>query len=109
MRTTVILLAAASLAAVAAPALAAERLTDAQFVRANRCLGLAEAKALGDADAAGLQSLIKAQRQGRHSSTDDRAAAARMDAKREAARADGDAKSALVEERDVACKSLGQS
>ncbi|MFT4251169.1 MAG: hypothetical protein QM608_01620, partial [Caulobacter sp.] len=85
------------------------RLSDAQFVRANRCLGLTETKALGEADPAALRSLIKAQRQGRHSSTDDKAAAARMDAKREASRAEGDAKSALVEERDGACKSLGQS
>ncbi|PXA76943.1 hypothetical protein DMC25_23635 [Caulobacter sp. D4A] len=109
MRTTVILLAAASLAAVAAPALAAERLTDSQFVRANRCLGLTEAKALGETDAAPLKALIKAQRQGRHISIEDRADAARLSAKREASRAEGDAKSALVGERDGDCKSLAQS
>ncbi|MBI1683681.1 hypothetical protein [Caulobacter hibisci] len=109
MRTTVILLAAASLAAVAAPALAADRLNDAQFVRANRCLGLTEAKALGEADTAALKSLIKIQRQGRHISTDERADNARTDAKRQATRAEGDAKAALIDERDGACKSLTQS
>lgn len=94
---------------IAAPAMAAERLTDAQFVRASRCLGLAETKALGEVDPAALQTLVKVQRQGRHVSTSDRAEAARRDARREASKAQGDVKSALVDERDGACKQLGEA
>lgn len=109
MRIAATLLAAASLAAVAAPALAAERLSDAQFIRANRCLGLTEAKALGQADTAALKALIKTQRGGRHTFVGDRADTARSEAARQAARADETARGALVEERDGACKDLTAS
>lgn len=109
MRIATILLAAASLAAVSAPALAAERLTDAEFIRANRCLGLTEAKALGEADTATLKQLIKTQRVGRHIFTEERADSARSEAKRQATKADESAKSALVSERDGACKELAAS
>ena len=109
MRIATILLAAASIAAVAAPAMAAERLTDAQFIQANRCLGLTEAKALGEADPAALKQVIKDQRAGRHVFTSDRADTARSDAKRAASKADEAAKAALIEERDVTCKGLTAS
>ncbi|KSB87822.1 hypothetical protein AS593_16395 [Caulobacter vibrioides] len=109
MRTATILLAAASIAAVAAPALAAERLTDAQFIQANRCLGLSEAKALGEVDPAALKQFIKDQRTGRHTFTSDRADTARTDAKRAAAKADEAAKTVLIQERDGACKELTAS
>jgi len=106
MRIATILLAAASLTAAAAPALAAERVTDAQFIHANRCLGLTEAKALGEADPAALKQFIKDQRGGRHTFTSDRADTARSDAKRAASKADEAAKAALIQERDVTCKDL---
>ena len=110
MRKTVILLtAAASLVATAAPALAAERLTDAQYIRANRCLGLTEAKTLGDADATALKELIKGQRIGRHIFTGERADTARSEAKREASKASDTTKAALLEERDGPCKELAAS
>jgi hypothetical protein len=110
MRKTIILLtAAASLVAAAAPAFAAERLTDAQYIRANRCLGLTEAKALGEADTTALKELIKSQRGGRHDFTGERAANARTDAKREATKATDANKGALLEERDGPCKDLAAS
>jgi hypothetical protein len=106
MRIATILIAAASLTAVAAPALAAERVTDAQFIQASRCLGLTEAKALGEADPAALKQFIKDQRTGRHVFTSDRADAARSDAKRAASKADETTRATLVQERDVTCKDL---
>ncbi|AYV48045.1 hypothetical protein CFHF_11245 [Caulobacter flavus] len=109
MRIATILLAAASIAAVAAPALAAERVTDAQFIQANRCLGLTEAKTLGEADAAALKQFIKVQRPGRHVFTSDRADTARSDAKRAAAKADEATKASLIQELDGACKELTAS
>lgn len=95
--------------AVAAPALAAERLTDAQFVRASRCLGLSEAKALGEVDPGALRSLVKVQRMGRHVSTEGRAEDARSEARREAAHATAEARAALVVERDGPCQALAAS
>ncbi|PLR27624.1 hypothetical protein SGCZBJ_07050 [Caulobacter zeae] len=109
MRIATILLAAASIAAVAAPALAAERVTDAQFIQANRCLGLTEAKALGEADPAALKQFIKDQRSGRHVFTSDRADNARSDAKRAASKADEATKASLIQERDGTCKDLAAS
>ncbi|MDG2531977.1 hypothetical protein [Caulobacter endophyticus] len=109
MRITAIMLAAASIAAASAPALAAERVTDAQFIQANRCLGLTEAKALGEADPAALKQFIKDQRTGRHVFTSDRADTARSDAKRAASKADEATKASLIQERDGACKDLAAS
>jgi hypothetical protein len=56
MKTAAILLAAIGLA-VAGAAAASDHLTDVDYLRVNRCRGLAEG--LGSGDVAGLDSLIK--------------------------------------------------
>ena len=56
MKTAVILLATLGLA-VAGVAAASDHLTDVDYLKANRCAGLAEG--LGSGDVAGLDALIK--------------------------------------------------
>ena len=56
MKTTAVLLAAIGLA-VAGAAAASDHLTDVDYLKVNRCRGLAEG--LGSGDVAGLDSLIK--------------------------------------------------
>lgn len=56
MKTAAILLAAIGLTA-AGSAMASEHLTDVDYLKANRCRGLAEG--LGVGDAAGLAALVK--------------------------------------------------
>jgi hypothetical protein len=58
MKTTAILLVTLGLA-VAGAAAAADRMTDVDYLKANRCRGIAEG--LGAGDAASLDSLIKAE------------------------------------------------
>ena len=57
MKSTVILLAALAAAIVAGAAAASDHLTDVDYLKANRCEGLAEG--LGAGDTAGLEALIK--------------------------------------------------
>jgi hypothetical protein len=56
MKTTAVLLAVIGLAVAGATA-ASDRLTDLDYLKANRCRGLAEG--LGSGDIAGLDALIK--------------------------------------------------
>jgi len=110
MRTTTVaaLIAAACAAAwAAAPALADQpsHLSDAQFVEANRCLGLMTSKTMGSPDAAAMQQLVKSQVSGRMSFIYDKADQARDDAQRQANHAAAD-NSSLVAERDGVCHSL---
>lgn len=58
MKTAAVLFAALGLA-VAGAAVAADRITDTDYLKANRCRGLAEG--LGSGDTAALDSLIKTQ------------------------------------------------
>jgi hypothetical protein len=59
MKTTVILLAALAAATVAGAAAASDHLTDLDYLKANRCEGLA--LGLGAGDTAGLEALIKSE------------------------------------------------
>src|SRR5436309_1753167 len=99
---TIIAAVAAATASVAGPA----RLSDVQFLQAARCEGLMTSSALGTGDAAGIQALVKAQRQGRVEYIYDRADQSRADAQRQARRADTDQKAKLIAERDSVCHSL---
>ncbi|NQE61627.1 hypothetical protein [Caulobacter sp. RHG1] len=61
-----LVLAAAAVSAAAAPAFAQEaRWSDAKFLSAQRCAGLAKAKGLEPIDASALEAQIKAQTPGR--------------------------------------------
>ena len=107
MRTTTVAALIAAVCAAAAPALADQpsHLSDAQFVEANRCLGLMTSKTLATPDAAAMQQLVKSQVGGRMAFIYDRADEARNDAQRQANHAAGD-NSSLVAERDGVCRAL---
>jgi hypothetical protein len=98
------ILAAAAAATVAAPALAAERLTDPEYLKASRCLGLAQSKAVGEVDTTALEAELKAQSRGRVSTITDRASDSKAYALREGRRAEGERRDALVAEWEGPCK-----
>jgi hypothetical protein len=94
--------AATGLAVHAAP----QRLTDVQYIAANRCLGLMESKALGPTDDYAMKQLIKTQGVGRVSAVWDMADQAHDNALSAANRADDYSKARLTAERDGACEAL---
>ena len=106
MRTFATLAAVASLGFAAAAVAAPAQLSDAQFITANRCLGLMSSKALGTADAAALKKLIDAQTSGRDSWIYDKADEARQDALRQASRGGADEHAKLMAERDGVCRAF---
>lgn len=106
MRMSNLALAAALCAFAAAPALAADRISDGELVRASRCLGLSKAANLGPVDATALQAFVKVQSKSRDMLVQDRAEAAERTARSEGDRAKGAQKDALVAERDGACKAM---
>jgi len=99
------LIIAAALSGVATLASAAPaRLTDVQFVAANRCLGLVSSRTLGTSDAAALKAFVSDQSHNRDALAWERADQARDDALSEANRASGERKARLTAERDGACQ-----
>jgi hypothetical protein len=94
--------AATGLAAHAAP----QRLTDVQYIAANRCLALMDSKVLGPTDDYAMKQLIKTQGVGRIAAVWDMADQAREDAASSASHADGYVKARLTAERDGVCESL---
>ena len=83
-------------------------LSDSQFVRANRCLGLASSGKLdGATDASALASKLKEAAKGRPAAILSRATEAREGAWRAANKAGASSKVALAAERDGAeCKAF---
>jgi hypothetical protein len=106
MRLLSAALAVILVASVAAPALAAERISDGALLRASRCLGLVKAESLGAVDASALEAFVKVQQRGREPFVRDRANIAEQTARKQAAKAEGDAKASLIAERDGVCKSV---
>lgn len=106
MRLVTASLAAALAAAIAPLAFAAPeaRVSDVQFIEANRCLGLMSSKALGAGDPSALRRFIKAQSWGRDGFVYDRADQARDDATREANRGGADRHARLTAELGGVCK-----
>jgi hypothetical protein len=96
-------LAAAATVAAAAPSI---RLNDAQFIAANRCLGLMTSKALATPDASTLNKLLKEQSWGRNAFIYDKADEARNDALADVDRAGAEVRARLVAERDGVCRAL---
>ena len=95
----------AALSATAAPAFAeAPRWTDAEYLKASRCLGLAEAQELGPVDSTALITQMKAQGLGRDSYLRDRGASMRQDARRLGKTVSEALKTKLLAERDGSCK-----
>ena len=106
MRSLALTAAALLAVSAAAPAFAADRVSDGELVRASRCLGLAKAANLGASDTTALQTFIKVQGKSRDMLVQDRADAAERAARTEAGRAKGAQKDALIAERDGVCKAL---
>jgi hypothetical protein len=105
MRLVTTALAAACVAAIAPLAFAApERVSDVQFIEANRCLGLMSSKTLGGTDTTALQRFIKSQSWGRDSYIYDQADQAKDDATREASRGGADRHAKLTAEVGGVCQ-----
>jgi hypothetical protein len=93
--------------ASAAVALASPtRLSDVQFIAANRCLGIEGAKAFAGSDADALRQLVKSQQWGRAAYINDKADQARDDGAREASHAGAETNVRLTSERDGVCRAL---
>lgn len=104
--TFVIAAACASAAvAVAAPA----RISDVQFIAANRCLGIESTKAFAAPDADALRQLVKSQQWGRDFYIYDKADEARDDGRREASRSGVETNIRLTSERDGVCRALAST
>ena len=101
---TITLAAACASAAVAVAA--PSRLSDVQFLAANRCLGIESAKSFAGPDADALRQLIKSQTWGRDSYIYDKADQARDDGQREASRSGAENNVRLTAERDGVCRAL---
>jgi hypothetical protein len=107
MRTfTAILAVAAACAGAAVAGDAPVRLTDVQFIAANRCLGLESSKTFNSPDAEALRQLVKGQEGGRAPYISDRADQARDDGQREANLSGAAKDTRLAAERDGVCRQL---
>jgi hypothetical protein len=103
---TIVLTAAVSCAAIAPAVAGPTRLSDTQFIAANRCLGLLSSKSLGTQDAAAMRQLIKDQSWGRDSFVYDKADEARDTGLRDASRGGAEGNLNLTAERDGVCHSF---
>jgi hypothetical protein len=79
-------------------------LNDAQFIAANRCLGLMSSKTLGTPDAASLAKFLDNESYGRMPVASYEADEARDNALRQANRSNADTNYRLVAERDGVCR-----
>jgi hypothetical protein len=91
--------------AVAAPA----HINDAQFIAANRCLGIESTKAFASPDVDTLRKLVKDQNWGRNSATFDMADQARDEGQRDASRSGAENNVRLASERDGVCRALAST
>jgi hypothetical protein len=107
MRFAIATLTITAACASAAIAFAAPtRLSDVQFVAANRCLGIESAKGFAGPDADALRQLVKSQQWGRAEFINDQADQARDDGERDASRSGAENNVRLASERDGVCRSL---
>lgn len=99
---TAAVIAATAMSAAAAPAaFASERLSDAQFIKASRCAGLA------GPDAGRFDDLVKANKRGRADFVLDKALNAKNDAARQLRNAREGGQAEIAAELAGACASLG--
>jgi hypothetical protein len=92
----------ASTSVFASPA----RMSDAQYIAAARCDGLADSKALAGGDAASMDAVLKAQGRGRPAEIAEQADDARTAAIRQADHGGSVVRAGLVSERDGSCQAL---
>ena len=103
-----ILIGALALAALAAGAASAKpnHLTDAQYLEAARCVGLASSKNLGPVDGGAMKAWLQAQSTARLSDVLDRGDQVQDDARREADRAGDMTRPKLQAELSGVCTTL---
>ena len=92
---------AAAVLAAATTVAASDRLSEAAYLKAARCQGLAHAAALGPVDTTGIDAVMKVQAQGRDVRLRNQARVARAEAQESAANPAN--RSRLVQERDTRC------
>jgi len=97
---------AAACASAAVTSAAPARLSDVDFIAANRCLGIESTKTFSAPDADALRQLVKAQSWGRDSFIYDKADQARDDGQRDASRSGAENNARLTGERDGVCRAL---
>ena len=97
---------AAALASTTVAFAATSHLSDSQYIAAARCQGLFDSKALGAANASGINSLIKAEGSSRNPTVFQMADDARSNASRQARNAGAVGRSTLISERDGACQAF---
>ena len=107
--TATITLAAACASAAVAVAGPAPRLSDVQFIAANRCLGIETSKTFASPDADALRQLIKREDWGRTSFVYDKADQARDDGARDASRSGAENNIRLTSERDGVCRAFAST
>jgi hypothetical protein len=95
-------------AALAAGTAASARMTDAQFLEANRCRALIASQDLGAQDTQAADRKLHEEAAGRDPAVSDMAESARERAQREARRPNDVVKARLLAERDGACRTLLQ-
>jgi hypothetical protein len=104
------LVAAASLlsltAGLASASTSSARMSDAQYIQADRCQALATASTLGVTDVHAYDALIRQQERGRTEMAYDRATQAHDDAARQARVAGPYQKAQLAAERDGPCRAM---
>lgn len=100
----IITLSLAAATALAGSAMASDRVTDVEYLKAARCAGLMKSKHLGEPDGAAVEAFLKAQRRGRAPAVLDMADKRTQDARSEAARAGEAKKARLQAEREGVCK-----
>ena len=101
MKTIARVLAVVVSAAAATTAVAGDRLSEAAYLKAARCQGLAHATALGAVDTAGIDAFMKAQGEGRDARVRNQAKTIVADTRDAAQRAVN--KTRFTEERDSRC------
>jgi hypothetical protein len=102
--TPMIILLATGAAATAASA--QPKASDAQYLQASRCAGLAASANLGGSDTATLDGWLKANSEGRSTFVTDRATQMRSQAKIQGNRASGLEKQQLTSELGGACANI---
>ena len=101
MKSIVRVLATVAVASSAGVALAADRLSEAAYLKAARCQGLAHAASLGAVDTTAIDSLMAAQGEGRDARVRNQARTIRTETQEGAEAARN--KQRLVQERDTRC------
>lgn len=93
-------------ASLAGGAVAADRLPDAQFLKASRCAGLMKSANLGAPDGAAIDAYLKEQQRRRPSAILDMAERDQKNARFEGNRAKGSSRERLIAEREGVCRTF---